>query len=150
MIEFYLYSIDATGTPPNPDTATTKITLPLPASQKQPNADSIFQAPEGRGSVIVTLGGIVVQDFGIPTDLAGGRIFLEDGPVLSAATKAALDTAYAAVDTSWYFTDGVNYYKVKFSRNPSGFHSWLNYILHNAGMTVYSYQLELIIEQKVA
>ena len=149
-IEFTLYSIDATGNPPDPSTATTKIILPLPTSQKQPSADSIFQMPEGRGTVIETYGGVIVQDFGIPSDLAGGRIFLEDGPILTSTVKSALDLAYAAVDTSWNFTDGINYYKVKFSRNPSGFHAWLNYILHNAGLTRYSYKMELIIEQKVA
>jgi hypothetical protein len=149
-INFYLFSSDATGNPPNKDTADTLIALPFPKNLRDKEAGSIFQAPEGRGSVHITLEGIVVQDFGIPSNFSGGQIFLEDTEAIDATVKNALETAYLAEDTDWYFTDSIDIYKVKFSRNPVGFHSWLSYAIYAAtGKKVYSYSMNLIIVKRV-
>ena len=60
-------------------------------------------------------------------------------------TKEALETMYAAVDTDWYFTNGIDLYKVRFSRKPAGLKVYRNLLWSQFGHTYYSYEIELIV-----
>lgn len=79
--------------------------------------DADYQPPRRvkRGSVIPTGGGNVVQDMGIV--VTDGRIVasgtVEAGTWISTATATALRAAYEGSDT-WYFTDGVRVWEVRF------------------------------------
>ena len=79
--------------------------------------DADYQPPRRvkRGSVIQTGGGNVVQDMGIV--VTDGRIVasgsVEAGTWISTATAAALRAAYEGSGT-WYFSDGVRVWEVRF------------------------------------
>ena len=106
------------------------------------------QKGQKRGSVIPTLGGVQVQDFGI--QVQDGRILISDEKVPGAqATLDALQAMYAAQDTDWYFTDATRCWKVRFQ--PGGFSWWLDEfwrakkMFGDTSKDVYSYQIELVI-----
>lgn len=106
------------------------------------------QKGQKRGSVISTLGGVQVQDFGV--QVQDGRILVSDEKVPGAlSTLEALQALYEAQDTDWYFTDGTRCWKVRFQ--PGGFSWWLNEYWRRKKMLgvttkdVYSYQIELVI-----
>jgi hypothetical protein len=129
------------------------VSLHFPENMITGNAPALVTHPKGMGTVHETLnGGILVQDFGIPSDLAGGTILIEDPrPLLTLAEVVLLQTMYNSVDTSFYFTDGTDTYKVRFKRNPAGFIYWKQYIVEEAiGYTRYSYSLTLLIEQRLS
>jgi hypothetical protein len=112
---------------------------------------------EARGSHLRTLGGMVHQDFGV--NEADRVIMLRDEDALTQATYEALKTKYEAVDTDWYFTDGVQTFKVRFSRSPRGFRAWRNMRLWGLGLQLsqpppssyiwYSYEIILRVIEEV-
>jgi len=115
---------------------------PVHSGGYEPNAGS-----DGRGSVIPTLGGAVVQDFGFfDEDLA---IKLSDTDAMSQARRDALWTISRVVDGRYYFTDGYECFEVAFLR-PGGFRAWKNLYWAERGVMVFSYEIKLsVIEKKI-
>ena len=71
-----------------------------------------------RGSVIPTLGGVVVQDFG--PEIMDQRISFSDEAALSKSAIDDLIALYELTSKELYFTDGYDCWLVQFSR-PNGF-----------------------------
>lgn len=101
---------------------------------------------QDRGTVIRTLGGVVVQDFGLVEQ--DGVITLSDTDALEADTVTALKTAYAVVDGQYYFTDGYECWKVQFSRNPKGLKFFRNILAAYHGTHLFSYEIQLLVISK--
>ncbi|WP_320043183.1 hypothetical protein [uncultured Desulfobacter sp.] len=101
---------------------------------------------QDRGTVIRTLGGVVVQDFGVVEQ--DGEITLSDTDALEAGTVMALKTAYAVVDGQYYFTDGYECWKVQFSRNPRGLKTFRNILAAYHGTHLFSYEIRLQVISK--
>ena len=99
-----------------------------------------------RGSVIKTLGGVVIQDFGV--NVVDEVITFSDVEALSQSIVDALKAAYIIVDGEWYFTDGYSCWLVKFSRNPRGFDSWRNLIFSAHDFHTFSYAVNLLVLNK--
>ena len=99
----------------------------------------------GRGCVIPTLGGNVIQDFGV---LEGdGRIRIAESDALSASTVSSLQTLFETVDGEYYFTDGYSVWKIRFAR-PNGFKAWRNLFWAHHGTNIFSYEINLIVVSK--
>lgn len=146
MSKFRIYStdIDATVVPDNAS--------PAPATIIAFDQDPLHSeySPSGstqdRGSVVRTLGGSVVQDFGV---VASDEIIsFSDEDALSSSTVSALSSAYETVDGQWYFTDGYECWKVRFSRNPKGLKTWRNLLFAYHGHHVFSYAIQFLVESK--
>ncbi len=141
--KFRIFSTDQ-GASVDPDSL-----LPAPTTLIEFNEDPDAQdyTPDGqsndRGSVWQTLGGNVFQDFG--TVESDGVISFSGTNSLLASVQAELKTAYETVDEEWYFTDGYNCWKVRFSRQPKGFRSWRNILYAYHGKTYYSYEIQLLV-----
>lgn len=108
-----------------------------------------FDAGEvGRGSVIPTLGGNVIQDFGVID--GDKRISFSESDALTAATVAALKVIHAVVDGEYFFTDGFQIWRVKFAR-PNGFKARKNLLMAQYADETgypgdrYSYEINLIV-----
>ena len=72
---------------------------PIATGSYDPNAGSTV-----RGSVIPTLGGTVVQDFG--PQIKDQRIEISDEAILSKETIDAIQAMYETASGQYYFTDG--------------------------------------------
>lgn len=144
--KFRIYSTEITPTL-DPDNAS-----PLPATNIVFDQDPFYGAYEhastanDRGSVIKTLGGAVIQDFGV--NIADEVIAFSDVDALTQATVTALLAAYVIVDEQWYFTDGYGCWEVQFSRNPRGFDSWRNLIFSEHTFHTFSYAINLLVLSK--
>ena len=114
---------------------------------------------EGRGSVLPCLSGVQVQDMGV--DMQDRKILIRDTDALKQAHVDALEAKYQVRDTMWYFTDGLNVFKVQFTRHPRGFRKWRNvksFIrwLHmsprpDAGSIVWwSYEIVLLVREVIS
>jgi hypothetical protein len=145
----FLYSTDATGTPPNPATASQRVGFHIPSDQQSLSPSAMIVPPDGRGTVLNTFGGIYIHDLSAMTNMRGGKITFTDGPQLTLDERNLLLTMYGLPEQLFYFTDSVEYFQVRFSRVPAGFRSWLNYPLLEHGITRYSYSIDLVIWQKV-
>lgn len=99
-----------------------------------------------RGSIIQTLGGAVIQDFGV--NIVDEIISFSDTDALIQATVTALLAAYSIVDEQWYFTDGYGCWKVQFSRKPRGFTYFRNLIFSEQGFHIFSYSVQLLVLSK--
>lgn len=107
----------------------------------------LFGEEWGRGSVHRTLGGIVVQDFGVQD--CDRRIRVSGIDALTPATVAQLDAAYREKDTVWNFTDGYDTFQVQFSRRPPGFRYWRCLKFSEVGVPYFSYELLFIVLSEV-
>jgi hypothetical protein len=144
--DFALYSIDIDPTtdPANAD--------PAPSGLVVLDQPPLFGAYDpaggevGRGSVFQTLGGAVVQDFGVFDQ--DQRIAFSESDALSEETVAALKSLHDTVDGEYYFTDGYDVWKVRFAR-PNGFKYRRNLFWAHHEITVYSYEIELIVVAKI-
>lgn len=96
----------------------------------------------GRGSVQATLGGQVIQDFGVFEE--DQRISFSESDALTSATVASLKTLFENVAGEYYFTDGHNVWKIRFSR-PDGFIYRRNLLFAHHGETIFSYEINLIV-----
>jgi len=96
-----------------------------------------------RGSVIPTLGGVVVQDFGV--QIQDQRISFSDEAALSKATIDALRAAYEVSSGLYYFTDGYDCWKVRFSR-PDGFAYRRNLVSSFHGVARFDYVINLVVK----
>jgi len=103
-------------------------------------------ADSDRGSIIQTLGGAVIQDLGV--NVADEVISFSDTDALTQTTVTALQSAYIIVDEEWYFTDGYECWKVRFSRNPRGYDSWRNLIFSEHAFYTFSYVIRLLVLSK--
>lgn len=147
-----LFTVDATGSPPDPTTATTSVVIPYPMDHITGAADSFVEHPDGMGSHFEMFDGTVqFQDFGLVQSMAGGKISINNTqPDMTADQVATIYTMYQAVDTAYYFTDGSDTYKVRFSRVPAGFTFHKQLIVFEAiGYSRYSFTLDFIIEEKL-
>ena len=99
-----------------------------------------------RGSVIKTLGGVIIQDFGVK--VVDEVIAFSDVDVLTQSIIDALNAAYIVIDGEWYFTDGYGCWLVKFSRNPRGFDSWRSLIFATHDFHTFSYAVNLLVLSK--
>jgi len=107
-----------------------------------------FGDATGRGSVHRTLGGVVVQDFGV---LDSDRtIKIAGTDALRTSTVTLIDTMYRLKDAVYIFTDGYEFYRVRFSRNPAGFRYWRNLKFAEKARSYYSYEINLIVVERVA
>ena len=143
MSDFAFYSTDINPTkdPQNADPAPAQLVV----LDEEPSVDGTYSQQEGdigRGGVIKTLGGIVTQDFGIIN--GDQRITISDRDALTATTIAALKALHETIDGEYWFTDGHDVYKVRFAR-PNGFRCWRNLLWAAHGLTIYSYEINLIV-----
>lgn len=148
VVFFAIYSTDAS---PNGDyaSATSYVVFPQPAYNAGDFGSSYKEEPlDGRGEVIETFGSVVVQDFGLVSSEKGKRIKFSDVDALDAQTKSALEIMYSAVDTDWYFTNGIDLFKVRFSRKPAGLKTYRNLLWAQHGRTYHSYEIELVVVSK--
>lgn len=82
--------------------------------------DSEFEW-DGRGADIPTLGGRIIQDWGVHEEDRKIRVAGRD---LSPTLRAALETKYLAIETEWHFTArksaavSADVWKVQFRRVP--------------------------------
>ena len=118
------------------------------AFDQDPLSGEYAQATSGkdRGSTIRTLDGVVIQDLGVV--IADEIISFSDKDALTQSTITALITAYETVDGEWYFTDGYNCWKVQFSRNPRGMVARRNMVASFYGITIFSYEITLLVLSK--
>ena len=140
---FYSTDIDPTTDPANADPApSTLVVLDQPPlfGEYDPGGGEM-----GRGSVHLTLGGQVIQDFGVFEE--DQRISFSDSDALSSATVAALKALHEAIDGEYYFTDGYNVWKIRFAR-PGGFRSRRNLFWAHHGTNIFSYEINLIVVSK--
>jgi len=144
--KFRIYSteIDATLDPDNAD--------PLPATLIVFDQDPIHAnydptgSDQDRGSVIQTLGGVVIQDFGV--NAQDETITFSEANAITQSTVTALKTAYETIDGQWFFTDGYECWKVQFSRKPRGFKAWRSLLFSYHGQHFFSYEIYLIVVNK--
>lgn len=69
----------------------------------------------------------------------------DDGEWLSESTVSALKTAYAAANTEYYFTDGLDCWKVRFQ----SMNAWKHQFWAEHGMINYSYEITFYIVETV-
>lgn len=144
--KFRLYSTEITATL-DPDNAD-----PAPATLIAFDQDPLYgdYDPDGsdqdRGSVIRTLGGVVIQDFGVVE--SDGIITISDTDALESVTVTALKTAYETVNGQYCFTDGYECWKVQFSRNPKGLKVFRNILAAYHSTTLFSYEIQLLVVNK--
>lgn len=141
-MDFAFYSTDIA---PTTDPASA---YPAPAILVVLDQPPVFGAYElhggetGRGSLFQTLGGAVVQDFGVfDKDL---RISFSENDALSEATVTALEALHETVDGEYYFTNGYNVWRVRFAR-PGGFRYQRSQFWAEHGQDVWSYEINLIV-----
>lgn len=103
--------------------------------------------PARRGQVIRTGTGVVYHDHGViegdGTLTVTGNT--DDGEWLSESTVSALKTAYAAANTEYYFTDGLDCWKVRFQ----SMNAWKHQFWAEHGMINYSYEITFYIVETV-
>lgn len=143
---FSIYSTEAIPT-------TTPETLsPAPLTLVTLDQDPLFGSYEpeagqmGRGSQSQTLGGVVVQDFGVC--LQDQRIKIAEDNALGWATVDILRSISAIAGGEYFFTDGYDVWKVAFLR-PGGFRAWRNMLYAANGVTVFSYEINFIILEEL-
>lgn len=147
MPDFAFYSTDIDPTTDPANAVPAPVTLVV-LDQPPVFGDYDFEAGDiGRGSVIPTLGGQVIQDFGVYD--VDGRIVFSDTDALSAGIADDLRALWAAVDGEYYFTDGYGIWKVRFAR-PDGFKARRNLLWAYHGEDVFSYEIALIVLEKIA
>ena len=144
--KFRIYSTEIAATL-DPDNAN-----PQPATLIEFDQDPIHTSyiPVGsgqdRGSVIRTLAGAIIQDFGV--NIKDERISFSDVSAITQSTVTALKSAYETVDGQWFFTDGYECWKVQFSRAPRGFKAWRNLLFSYNDFHIFSYDIQLIVITK--
>lgn len=104
------------------------------------------QTSKGRGSRIKTLGGSVDQAFANTEKDNTIRVSVKDAPVTTALITA-LEDAYEDRGGQFYFTNGVNCWKVKFDRQ-NGLKLFRNMQAKFYGQDRYSYEILLHVDSK--
>uniref|UniRef100_A0A6M3J6N5 Uncharacterized protein n=1 Tax=viral metagenome TaxID=1070528 RepID=A0A6M3J6N5_9ZZZZ len=134
---FYSTDIDPTNDPvnasPSPSILVTLNRDPLTGTYDPQAGDS------HRGSVIPTLGGVIIQEY--TANIKDQRIKISDTDALTQENINTLRTVAASGE--WYFTDGYDIWKVQFSK-PRGFVYRRNILIAHSGKTIYDYEIELV------
>lgn len=147
MSKFYIFSTER-GASTTPNTLS-----PAPTTLIKFDRDPIYGDGEynpeagsyGRASITPTFGGAVIQEFtAVDDDII---IEMSDVAALSGATVSALTTAYNAVETEYYFTDGYNCWKFRFAK-PEGFKKVRNLSFAHHSISLFSYSLKLWVTEK--
>jgi hypothetical protein len=155
-MHFYLYSTDD----PHPAEADDVTEWGLDPIEGE--YDSEFEW-DGRGADIPTLGGRIIQDWGISEKDRKIRVAGRD---LNSTLRDELETKYLGVDQEWFFTArkaaGVDadVWRVQFRRVPRGFSAVLDGPTFAVGRMYqeppdpgyerYRYELVLLVVEKVA
>lgn len=84
--------------------------------------DSRFEW-EARGSSVATLGGRIDQDYGF--NIKDRKIKVVGEDMLEEA-RVPLEIKHQKIDATWNFSDGLEVWRVRFSRKPRGFVTTLN------------------------
>lgn len=100
----------------------------------------------GRGSRIPTIGGVVLQDFGV---LECDRVIrLEaENTAITSGEILKLQQAYEVVNGKYYFTDGQNCWQVQFAK-PGGFKYSQNMQAMFYGKDLFVYTMTLNVVSK--
>jgi len=139
---FYSTDIEPTTDPANADPAPETLVV-LDQVPILGNAAYDLMAGEiGRGAVIQTLGGVVIQDFGVVD--GDQRISFSDSDALSADTVADLRTIHETADGEYFLTNGYDIWRVRFAR-PGGFKYRRNLFWAQHSQEIYSYEINLIV-----
>lgn len=104
-----------------------------------------YAGSEMRGTVIPTLGGVVVQDFG--RQIQDQRISISDEAAISLATRTALITLYEISSGVYYFTDGYECWEVQFVR-PNGLITRRNLMTSFFNRPMFDYEINLVVKDK--
>jgi hypothetical protein len=152
---FRLYSTDVAATL-NPDALGHETPTPIttaPATLIKWDHDPIksqglqITPPARRGQAIRTGTGVVYHDHGVVE--GDGTLTVtgntDDGEWLAAATVASLQTAYETANAQWYFTDGLDCWKVRFQ----SMNTWRHQLWAEHGITNYSYEITFYIVETV-
>lgn len=155
-MRFYLYATD------DPDPAEASNVTEWGLDPIEGEYDSTFEW-EGRGADIATLGGRIIQDYGLNEKDRKIRIAGRD---LTPALRTALQSKYVAVDQEYHFTarpaedQAGDVWKVQFRRIPMGFSAVLDGPMFAvgrmyqepppAGYERYRYEVVLLSVEKVA
>lgn len=103
--------------------------------------------PARRGQVIRTGTGVVYHDHGVVE--GDGTLTItgntDDGEWLSETCVTALRTAHNAANVEYYFTDGLNCWKVRFQ----SMNAWKHQLWAEHGMTNYSYEITFYVVETV-
>jgi len=139
---FYSTEIDPTtdpaGADPAPETLVVLDQVPILGDAHY----DLMAGEVGRGRVIPTLGGAVIQDFGVVD--GDQRISFSDSDALTAETVADLKTIHETVDGEYFFTDGYDIWRIRFAR-PGGFRYRRNLFWAVHETVIYSYEINLIV-----
>ena len=140
---FYSTDIDPTTDPANADPApATLVALDQPPYFGEYDLQA---GSTGRGSVQATLGGHVIQDFGVFEE--DERISFSESDALSSTTVTNLKTLFETVNGEYYFTDGHNVWRIRFAR-PDGFIYRRNLLFAHHGEHIFSYEINLVVVTK--
>ena len=88
---------------------------------------------EPRGSSEPTLGGRNDQDYGF--NIKDRKIRVTGKNMLEEA-RVPLEIKHQKIDGTWNFTDGLEVWRVRFSRKPRGFVTKLNVSIYGDGMEI--------------
>ncbi|MFA5394417.1 MAG: hypothetical protein WC346_00175 [Methanogenium sp.] len=98
-----------------------------------------------RGSIIPTLGGVVIQDFGVMEQ--DQRITISDEAAISKTTVDELVALYEVSSAEYYFTDGYDCFKIQFAR-PDGLAYKRNLVSSFYGVARFDYTINLVVKEK--
>lgn len=131
-------SLNPAGLSPGPASLVVFDRDPMPDGNYDPYAGSTV-----RGSVIPTIGGVVIQDFGY--QIKDQRIAISDSAAFSQTTVDALDLLYRVSSGEYYFTDGYECWKVQFSR-PDGFIYRRHLVSSYWNVARFDYEINLVVK----
>lgn len=111
---------------------------------------------EARGANTPTLGGRIDQDYGFNIKdrkiKIGGEDMLEE-------VRVPLEIKHQKKDQDWNFTDGLEVFRVRFSRKPRGFITTLDAELFGQGLEIsdppplayvrYKYEILLLVDSQL-
>lgn len=144
---FRLYSTDVSATLTPSSLEVPPATLIAWTHDPIKSGGLLITPPERRGQVIRTGTGVVYHDHGVVE--GDGTLTVtgntDDGEWLSESCVSALRTTYAAVNTEYYFTDGLNCWKVRFQ----SMQAWKHQLYAEHGMINYSYEVTFYIVETV-
>lgn len=144
---FRLYSTDVAATLTPSALETPPATLIPWTHAPIKSGGLLITPPERRGQVIRTGTGVVYHDHGVvegdgTLTVAGNT---DDGEWLSESCISALRTAYNATNVAYYFTDGLNCWRVRFQ----SMNAWKHQLWAEHGMTNYSYEITFYVVETV-
>lgn len=131
-------SLDPVNMDTQPETIVVFDRDPIATGEYDPQAGSIM-----RGSVIPTLGGVVIQDFG--AQIMDQRIRISDDAAMSESIVESLYSLYILAAAVYYFTDGYDCFLVQFAR-PNGFIYRRNLISSFYNIPMFDYEINLVVK----